>query len=144
MTWPTNSGNIDTSNLDSGTDNPAAARPNLKTALDELANVIDGRNQASGVAGLDASSKITNTQLPDTIISSASTDLTLDPNTGRVVIQDVMKITPTTRADLYARTDLEDGMVAMASDGDSTIDTPVYYAGGVWRYFSDNSEVSSS
>lgn len=144
MAWPTDSGNIDTSNLDSGTDNPAAARPNLKTALDELANVIDGRNQASGVAGLDASSKISNTQLPDTIISSATNDITLDPNTGRVVIEDVMKLTPTTRADLYARTDLEDGMIAMASDGDSTVDTPVYYAGGVWRYFSDNSEVSST
>ena len=144
MAWPTDSGNIDTSNLDSGTDNPAAARPNLKTALDELANVIDGRNQASGVAGLDASSKISNTQLPDTIISSATNDITLDPNTGRVVIENVMKLTPTTRADLYARTDLEDGMIAMASDGDSTVDTPVYYAGGVWRYFSDNSEVSST
>lgn len=144
MAWPTDSGNIDTSNLDSGTDNPAAARPNLKTALDELANVIDGRNQASGVAGLDASSKISNTQLPDTIISSATNDITLDPNTGRVVIENVMKLTPTTRADLYARSDLEDGMIAMASDGDSTVDTPVYYAGGVWRYFSDNSEVSST
>lgn len=144
MTWPTNSSNIDTSNLDSGTDSPAAARANIKTALDELANVINGRNQASGVAGLDASSKITNTQLPDTITSSASTALTITPNTGLVNINSVIKLNPQTRADLYARTDLADGMVAMASDGDSTVDTPVYYAGGVWRYFSDNSEVSSS
>jgi hypothetical protein len=144
MTWPTNSGNIDTTNLDSGTDSPAAARANLKTALDELANVIDGRNQASGVAGLDASSKITNTQLPDTIISSAATALTITPNTGLININSVIKLNPQTRADLYARTDLAEGMIAMASDGDSTVDTPVYYAGGVWRYFSDNSEVSSS
>ena len=98
----------------------------------------------SGVAGLDASSKITNTQLPDTIVSSSSTDLTLDPATGRVVIEDVMKINPQTRADLYARSDLEDGMIAIASNGDSTVDTPVYYAGGVWRYFSDNTEVPST
>ena len=144
MAWPTDDTNINTANLDSGTDNPATARADLKAALDELANVINGRNEASGVAGLNASSKISNTQLPDTITSSASTDLTLDPNTGRVVIEDVMKLTPTTRADLYARSDLEDGMIAMASDGDSTVDTPVYYAGGVWRYFSDNSEVAST
>ena len=144
MAWPTNSGNIDTSNLDSGTDNPAAARANLKTALDELANVIDGRNQASGVAGLDASSKITNTQLPDTIISSSSTALTITPNTGLVNINSVIKLNPQTRADLYARSDLAEGMIAIASDGDSTLDTPVYYAGGVWRYFSDNSEVPST
>lgn len=144
MAWPANSGNIDTSNLDSGTDNPAAARANLKTALDELANVIDGRNQASGVAGLDASSKITNTQLPDTIISSSSTALTITPNTGLVNINSVIKLNPQTRADLYARSDLAEGMIAIASDGDSTLDTPVYYAGGVWRYFSDNSEVPST
>lgn len=144
MAWPTNDGNISTTNLDAGTDSPAAARADLKLALDELANVINGRNEASGVAGLDASSKITNTQLPDTIVSSSSTDLTLDPATGRVVIEDVMKINPQTRADLYARSDLEDGMIAIASNGDSTVDTPVYYAGGVWRYFSDNTEVPST
>lgn len=144
MAWPANDGNISTGNLDAGTDSPAAARADIKTALDELANVINGRNQASGVAGLDASSKISNTQLPDTIVSSSSTDLTLDPATGRVVIEDVMKINPQTRADLYARSDLEDGMIAIASNGDSTVDTPVYYAGGVWRYFSDNSEVPST
>ena len=144
MAWPTNDSNISTGNLDAGTDSPAAARADLKLALDELANVINGRNQASGVAGLDASSKITNTQLPDTIVSSSSTDLTLDPATGRVVIEDVMKINPQTRADLYARSDLEDGMIAIASNGDSTVDTPVYYAGGVWRYFSDNTEVPST
>lgn len=144
MAWPTNDGNISTTNLDAGTDSPAAARADLKLALDELANVINGRNEASGVAGLDASSKITNTQLPDTIVSSSSTDLTLDPATGRVVIEDVLKINPQTRADLYARSDLEDGMIAIASNGDSTVDTPVYYAGGVWRYFSDNTEVPST
>src|SRR5210317_1824968 len=101
MAWPTDDSNIVTTNLDAGTDSPAAARPDLKAALDELANVINGRNQASGVAGLDASSKITNTQLPDTIISSASTDLTINPNTGLVNINSVMKLNPQTRADLY-------------------------------------------
>ncbi len=144
MAWPTNDSNIDTSNLDAGTANPASARPNLKTALDEIKNIINGRNEASGVAGIDASSKISNAQLPDTIISSSSTDLTLTPNTGTVNINSVLQMNPQSRSALYARSDLADGMIAMASDGDSTVDTPVYYAGGVWRYFSDNSEVSSS
>ena len=144
MAWPTNDSNIDTSTLDAGTDNPASARPNLKTALDEIKNIINGRNQASGVAGIDASSKISNAQLPDTIISSSSTDLTLTPNTGTVNINSVLQMNPQSRSALYARSDLADGMVAIASDGDSTVDTPVYYAGGVWRYFSDNSEVPSS
>lgn len=144
MAWPTNDSNISTTNLDAGTDSPAAARADLKAALDELSNVINGRNEASGVAGLDASSKISAAQLPDEINSSASTNLTLDPTTGLVVIEDVLKLNPQTRAQLYARSDLADGMMAIASDGDSTVDTPVYYAGGVWRYFSDNSEVPST
>jgi len=144
MAWPTNANNINTDNVNAGTDNPASARADIKAAFDELTNVINGRNEASGVAGLDASSKIANTQLPDTIISSSATDLTLTPNTGTVNINSVLQINPQTRAQLYARSDLADGMVAIASDGDSTVDTPVYYAGGVWRYFSDNSEVPSS
>ena len=144
MAWPANANNIVTTNLDAGTDNPATARADLKAALDEITNLINGRNEASGVAGLDASSKILNTQLPDTIISSSSTDLTLTPNTGTVNINSVIQMNPQTRSALYARSDLADGMIAVASDGDSTIDTPVYYAGGVWRYFSDNSEVPSS
>lgn len=144
MAWPANADNISTTNLDAGTDNPASARADLKAALDEITNLINGRNEASGVAGLDASSKISNTQLPDTIISSSSTDLTLTPNTGTVNINSVIQMNPQTRSALYARSDLADGMIAMASDGDSTVDTPVYYAGGVWRYFSDNTEVPSS
>ena len=144
MAWPANANNISTTNLDSGSDNPATARADIKAAFDEITNIINGRNQASGVAGIDASSKIANTQLPDTIISSSSTDLTLTPNTGTVNINSVLQMNPQTRAQLYARGDLADGMIAMASDGDSTIDTPVFYAGGVWRYFSDNSEVPSS
>lgn len=143
MGWGT-AGNVSTGNVDSGSDNPASARADIKAAMDELTAVINGRNAASGVAGLDSNSKITNTQLPDTIISSSSTDLTLTPNTGTVNINSVIQMNPQTRAQLYARSDLADGMVGMASDGDSTIDTPVFYAGGVWRYFSDNTEVPSS
>jgi len=144
MAWPTNANNIVTTNLDAGTDNPATARADLKAALDEITNIINGKDQASGVAGLNASSKIANTQLPDTIISSSSTELTLTPNTGQVKINSVLELNGQTRAQLYDRTDLADGMIAMASNGDSTITTPVYYAGGAWRYFSNNSEVVDS
>ena len=144
MAWPTNDSNINTGNVDAGTDNPASARADIKSAFDELKNVIKGRNQASGVAGIDASSKISNAQLPDSIISSSSTDLTLTPNTGTDNINSVLQMNPQSRSALYARSDLAASMVALATDGDSTVDTPVYYAGGVWRYFSDNSEVPSS
>jgi len=143
MGWGT-AGNINTGNCDAGSDNPASFRSDAKAAFDEITAIINGRNAASGVAGLDASSKITNTQLPDIIISSSSTDLTLTPNTGTVNINSVLQMNPQTRVQLYARSDLADGMIGVCSNGDSTVDTPVYYAGGVWRFFSDNTEVPSS
>jgi hypothetical protein len=145
MTWPANSSNIVTTNLDSGTDSPAAARADIKAALDEITNIINGRNEASGVAGLNASSKISNAQLPDTIISSAATALTLTPATSVVVINNVIKLTPISAATAYAVTGLAEGMIAMIDNADSTESRPAYYSGsGSWKYFSDNSIVPTS
>lgn len=72
MTWG-NSSNVITTALDSGSDSPAAARPHLKAALDELKNVIDGRGVADGVAGLDSSGDVPLTQLPITPIATGRT-----------------------------------------------------------------------
>jgi len=143
MAWGT-AGNVSTTNLDSALDSPAEARLDLYNALIELTAVINGRGTADGVASLDSGVKIPVAQLPDEINSSASTDLTLDPSTGIVQIEDIVALNPITRANAYAVTGLADGMIAMMSDGDSTVTKPAYYAGGVWRYFDDNSEVPSS
>jgi len=144
MAWPTNSSNIVTTNLDSSADSPAAARGDIKTALDELANVIDGRGQASGVAPLNASSKIDATYLPSEINSAAATDLTLDPTTDVVVVENIIKLTPQTIAQLQAVGTPAEGMIAFCSDGgDSALEgVPVYYAGGQWRDFRDGSIVA--
>jgi len=141
MAWPTNSNNIVTTNLDAGTDSPAAARVDLKAALDELTNVIDGRNQASGVAGLNASSQISAAQIPNELNSTSGNDLTLDPATNIVTVEDIVKLNPRTTAQLNAQTGLADGMIAFASDGDSTAGAPVFYSGGKWRRFTDNSQL---
>jgi hypothetical protein len=62
MTWG-DSANIDTTNMDAGTDSPAQARSNLKAIADELTNVIDGLGTAEGPASLDANSRVNITQL---------------------------------------------------------------------------------
>jgi len=144
MAWPANSSNISTTNLDSSADSPAAARGDIKTALDELANVIDGRGQASGVAPLNASSKIDATYLPSEINSAAATDLTLDPTTDVVVVENIIKLTPQTVAQLGSVTSPQEGMIAFCSDGgDSALaGVPVYYTGGQWRDFRDGSIVA--
>ena len=97
MAWGA-AGNINTTNLSDGTKSPALARQNLFDALNELLAVINGRNTANGVAGLDASSKILNTQLPNTITSSAAQDLLLDPNTDKVNIEHILNLNPQTVA----------------------------------------------
>ena len=91
MAWAT-AANIITTNLDSNTDSPAAARVNIKAALDELVIVINGRGQVSGVAPLNASTKIDATYLPDEINSSAVTPLTLDPATGKVLLEEILNL----------------------------------------------------
>ena len=133
MAWPTNSSNIDTQHLDAGTDSPALARANIKTALDELANVIDGRNQASGVAGLDASSKISATQIPDELNTSSSTDLTLDPTTGKINIEEILQLKPQTLTELNARSDKEEGDFAYCSNGNSGSKCLAVYDGSNWK-----------
>ena len=117
MAWG-NSANIDTTNLQSGTDSPALARENLYDALVELIAVIDGRNTANGVVGLNASTKIASTYLPDEINSSTGTDLTLDPGSDKVNIEHILNLNPQTTAELQARTDITEGDVAVCSDGD--------------------------
>ena len=135
MGWG-NSSNVSTTNLDAGTDNPAAARPDIKAALDELTAVIDGRASANGVAPLDATAKIAATYLPDEINSTTATNLTLDPATGKVALEEILNLKPQTAAQLNARTDQATGDVAYCSDGgdDSAgVGCIAVYDGNDWR-----------
>lgn len=59
--WP--SGSVSTANLDAGSDSPAAARPDLKSAVDKLNEAIAARGAADGVAGLDATARLPLAQL---------------------------------------------------------------------------------
>lgn len=76
--WPT--GTVPTTNLDAGSDSPAAARADLKTTVDKVNAMIDARGAANGVAGLDGTTKVPIAQLP---AGSANGVAELDA-TGRV------------------------------------------------------------
>jgi len=141
MAWA-NPANIDTTNLNDATDSPASARANLKTALDELSIVINGRNTANGVPGLDASSKLSAAQLPDEINSSSATDLTLDPNTGKVNIEEILQLKPQTLTELNARTDKEAGDLAYCSNGNAGSTTLAVYDGSNWKVVALGSTIS--
>jgi hypothetical protein len=132
MAWG-NSSNVDTTHLTAGTNSPASARPDLKAALDELTAVIDGRGTASGVAPLNASSKVSAVYLPDEINSSSATNLTLDPTTGKVALEEILNLKPQTLAQLNARTDQAEGDIAYCSDGNSGAKTLAVYDGSNWK-----------
>ena len=131
MGWAT-SGNVVTTNLDAATDSPASARADIKTAFDELKNVIDGRNTTNGVAGLDSGGLVENTRLPNTLISSGSNNLTLDPGSGKVAIQDILNLNPRTVAQLNALTSAE-GDIAYCSNGDAGGKCLAVYTGSAWK-----------
>lgn len=142
MAWAT-IGNVTTNHLDSATDDPSQARVEIYNALLELQNVINGRNAASGVAGLNASSKIDGAYLPNTIVSDASTNLTLQPTTGKIVLEDIISLTPQTVADLTARTDQAEGDVAYCSDGDAGSKCIAIYNGTDWKVVSLGATIST-
>lgn len=115
MTWGI-IGNINTDNLDDATDSPADARDDLRKALVELKNVINGLNTAGGAAKIDSTSSkiIANTGV------QATNDLTLSPGTGYTVNvgTGVINLEPKTVTELNALT-AEDGDVAFCSNGDA-------------------------
>ena len=141
MAWA-DSNNVITTNLDAGTDSPAAARPDLKAALDELILVIDGRGTANGVAPLNASTKISATYLPDELNTTALTDLTLDPSTGKVKIEEILNLQPQTVAQLNGRTDQAEGDVAYCSNGDAGSKCIAVYNGTDWKVISLGATIS--
>ena len=142
MAWA-NSSNVSTTNLDAGTDSPAAARGDLKAAMDELILVIDGRGQANGVAPLNASSKILATYLPDELNTTAATDLTLDPSTDKVNIEHIINLNAQTVAELNARTDQTAGDIAYCSDGDAGSACIAVYNGTDWKAVSLGATIST-
>ena len=130
MAWITNS-NISTANLDADTDSPLSARPDIKAALDELIVAGNARGAANGVASLDGATLVPNTQLPNTLISSGSNNLTLDPGSGKVAIQDIINLNPKTVAQLNALTSAE-GDVAYVSN-DTGGKALAVYDGSNWK-----------
>tara|TARA_Y100000114_G_C11548606_1_gene226109 strand:- start:146 stop:565 length:420 start_codon:yes stop_codon:yes gene_type:complete len=137
MTWGTKS-NYSTQHLDAGSDSPASAREDIKKAIDELSNVIDGLNTTGGAAKIDTDGKV----IVDTAKSTDSnTDITLDPGTGVVKIQDVINLNPVAYASLPASPAKGDvAFLTTDEDGDAR-NMLIVYNGSAWTYVHDNSAV---
>ena len=135
---------ISVDNVNETTDSPASARADIKSAFDQLNSITASYDGASGIAALDSSGKIAKTKLPDTLESSSSANLTLDPDTSMVKIQNFINLNPVAFASLPA-SPVKGDIAFLTTDGaGSTKNVPCYHNGTRWQYFSDDSAVATS
>tara|TARA_R100000734_G_C3295247_1_gene86511 strand:- start:548 stop:967 length:420 start_codon:yes stop_codon:yes gene_type:complete len=139
MTWG-NKSNYNTTYLDAGTDSPADARPQLKNAVDELTNVIDGLNTSGGAAKLDAT---TSKVIANSGIQSTG-DVAITPvSGGSVDIEDILNLNPKTVTELNALTS-EEGDVAYCSNGNAGSKCVAVYDGSNWKVVALGSTIATS
>ena len=143
MGWATAS-NVTTTHLDSDSDSPTSARPELKKALDELTNVINGLNTSNGACGLDANGLVANSRLPSTLVTSGSNNLTITPATEIVKINNVVQLEPRTVAQLNALSGKAEGQVAYCSNGNAGSKCLAVYDGSNWKVVALGSTIAAS
>jgi hypothetical protein len=142
MAWA-NSANIVTTNLDNSSDNPSLARADLYAALVELSTVIQARGAANGIPELDINQLIPNTQIPDTLVSRTGFNLVLSPDTGRVVVDDVLHLTPLTVTQVNSKIAIA-GDVVYCSNGAAGNPCVAVYNGTAWKVVALGATISAT
>jgi hypothetical protein len=131
MAFPTGT-SIDTTNLDSGTDDPSLARGDLYNAVVALNNIIASADTASGVALLSASNKYDSTKFPTTIAVTGTQ--TIAPTSGVVNIQDVLRLTALPATSISALASPQLGDIAISTNAAGGNPAFCVYTGTAWRY----------
>jgi len=80
----------------------------------------------------------------DEINSSSSTNLTIDPTTGVVVVEDVVQLNPVAYAALPSSPAKGQTAFLITDGAGSTKNKPIYHNGSSWRYTNDDSAVATS
>lgn len=133
---------IPTTNLDSATDSPALARADLLAAVQALNALIASENGDNGVCVLTGNGHIPSSTIPAQITLSTGVQV-INPVSGVVNIRDILRLQPTTVADLQALTS-EAGDVAYCSDGASGTPCLAFYNGSNWVRISVGAAISAS
>lgn len=135
MAWPTT---VTTTNLDSDTDSPYLARPEIYATAVAVNDIIASRAAASGIASLDATTKVPTAQLP-----IAMTTQTFQPSTTRVTFENIIRLTPQTVSELTALTGSA-GDVAYCSNGDAGSPCLAVFDGTDWLRVSLGAAISAT
>jgi hypothetical protein len=140
MAFPTTE--ISTTNLDADTDSPAAARPDLLSAVQALNNIIDSAGGANGVPVLNASGKLDAATLPNEI-SSAGT-MTLSPSNSVVALESILRMSKYTVAETATIVGSSSGDIIVVSDGDAGSLCMAMYDGTNWKKISLGATISAT
>ena len=131
MTFPTTT--VNTSNLDSATDDPSLARVDLLDAVNKLNEIISNADAAYGVGVLDGSGYIKSNQIPPTI--SVSGTMTLSPVTSIVNIQSILRLTSQTETAIVAVTGAQEGDIMLCGNlltSGANVGGIAFYTGSSW------------
>jgi hypothetical protein len=133
MSFPSGT-TLNTTNLDSSTDDPSLARADLLATVNALNAIISSENSNNGVVVADASGKISVSQLPTSFGVTGS--LTLNPTSGVVNIQDVIRLTTLTATEILNLSGSQTGDIAFSIDGASGGPSLCFFDGTDWRQMS--------
>jgi hypothetical protein len=135
MGWA-NSSNVSTTNLSTGTSNPALARTDIKNAFDELVLVIDGLGTLNGAVKLESDGKI----FANTGIKTGAQDLNLEPGSQMVKFNNFLNLNPVAYANLPTSPAKGDIAFLTTDGAGDTQDQPIYYNGSAWKYFNNQTD----
>ena len=141
MAWPSTLANTYTG---SASANVSDARAELDASIVAVNDIIDSRGTASGIASLNSSGKVTSTELPTTYATTGGTDITLQPASSKVAIQDILNLNPQTVAQLTAIATPVAGDVAYCSNGDAGSACVAVYSGANWKVVGLGSNISAT
>jgi len=129
MTWPTNLGNTFTGNASA---NISDARSEIDDTIIAVNEIIDARGAVSGIAALNSNGLIQANNIPATFSSPSNQNLTLQPGSDRVKIQNIVNLDPQTTTTIENISNPASGDVVFCNDGDSGSPCLAVYDGTDW------------
>ena len=138
MSFPASSTQVNTTHLDSGTDDPSLARADLYQTVTLLNEIIAGQNAGSGVAVLDGNGQLPSNRLPQTIGWTGGGYQYIAPASQIVEIQNILRLSPLLKVQVQAinTATLTSGCIAYCSNISTGTAGLVVWDGSAWKTIS--------
>lgn len=141
MAWPAST--LNTTNLDSASDKPSDARADLLATVQAVNSISSMRAAADGIASLDGSGLVPDSQIPDTLSSGSGNDFTFQPDSGRLTVFYIAGLQPRTVTQLGNVAAIT-GDVSYCSDGAAGSPCLAVYTGAYWKQVAFGANIAAS